>query len=93
MSKKVAIIGNKPLIPGAVMVGAFTLMPATPGTCAECAVKHDPAYPHNQQSLYYQYHFYGEHNRWPTWDDAMAHCNDQMKESWKMELRKRGVKI
>jgi len=69
------------------------LMPAKPGTCPECAVAHDPTAPHNQQSLYYQYHFYADHNRWPTWDDAMAHCDEQMKVFWKEELRKAGAKL
>ena len=40
-----------------------TLLPAPKGTCPECAVKHDPDQPHNQQSLFYQYHFYHEHGR------------------------------
>ena len=71
--------------------GGFTLLPARPGTCPECAVDHDPKQPHNQQSLYYQYHFYAEHQRWPTWDDAMAHCDDQIKTLWISELRKAGV--
>ena len=84
---------TKPVIPGAPTVTGFTLLPAKPGTCPECAVAHDPTYPHNQQSLYYQYHFYAEHQRWPTWEDAMAHCDDRMKEFWKEELRKNGVGV
>ena len=44
------------------------------GTCPECAVKHDPEQPHNRDSLAYQYKFYDQHGRWPTWSDAMAHC-------------------
>jgi hypothetical protein len=71
----------------------FMLLPAKPGTCAECAVKHDPLYPHNQQSLYYQYHFYAEHNRFPTWADAMSHCTDDMKLFWTQELLKHGIEV
>ena len=51
----------------------FVLMPPRPGVCQVCAVKHDPEQPHNRDSLYYQYRFYAEHKRWPTWADAMSH--------------------
>lgn len=63
------------------------------GQCAECAVRHDPAMPHNQQSLFWQYSFAEKHGRWPTWKDAMAHCTPEMQAFWKSELEKRGVKV
>ena len=63
------------------------------GTCPECATKHLPEHPHNQQSLAYQYKFYDENGRWPTWDDAMKHCTEEMKTRWKEELTKAGVKF
>lgn len=69
------------------------LLPPPPDVCQECAVDHVPEMPHNQQSLYYQYKFYRENDRWPTWKDAMAHCDEQMKEWWTCELRQRGVEI
>ena len=59
-----------------------------PGTCSECATKHPPEMPHNQQSLTYQYKFYDRHGRWPTWEDAMAHCSDEIKQLWKDALLK-----
>ncbi|MCM1566064.1 MAG: hypothetical protein NC238_08990 [Dehalobacter sp.] len=71
----------------------FNLFPAPPDTCQECAAKHDPDMPHNRDSLFYQYKFYNEHGRWPTWEDAMAHCPDEMKELWCQALRKLGVEI
>lgn len=74
-------------------LGAFAMFPAAPGKCAECAVEHAPEMPHNQQSLFYQYKFYNEYGRWPTWEDAMAHCTDEMKEYWRQALRERGVAI
>jgi len=80
------------IIPGKHL-GAFGLMPAAPGTCPECAVDHPPELPHNQQSLFFQYKFYNDHGRWPTSEDAMAHCSEEMKEFWRVELRKRGVEI
>lgn len=69
------------------------LLPCKPGVCQECAVDHEPEMPHNQQSLYYQYKFYQQNGRWPTWEDAMAHCSPELQAWWKKELRERGVSI
>ncbi len=67
-------------------LGPWSLLPTAPGTCPECAVKHEPKQPHNAESLHYQYYFYGQHGRWPTWDDALAHCSEQVKAWWKPRL-------
>lgn len=80
------------IIPGKHL-GAFSMFPAAPGTCPKCAVDHSPEQPHNQQSLHWQYWFYNEHGRWPTWLDAMAHCTEEMKTLWRIELLKRGVQL
>lgn len=72
----------------------LTLLDKTPdGTCPLCAVKHDPEQPHNRDSLVYQYKFYDEHGRWPTWKDAMEHCDQDVKDFWIEQLSKRGVKV
>lgn len=63
-----------------------------PGTCEQCATKHDPEQPHNQQSLVFQYNFYDKNGVWPKWEDAMAHCSDAVKEFWRKELKRLGVK-
>ena len=70
-----------------------TLIPCAPDVCQECAVKHDPDMPHNQQSLHYQYKFYKQNGRWPTWGDAMAHCTPGMRKSWIWALKERGIEI
>lgn len=80
------------IIPGK-HIGFFGMMPSTPGTCPECATDHSPEQPHNQQSLHWQYWYYNEHGRWPVWNDAMAHCTEEMKALWRIELLKRGVKL
>ena len=72
-------------------VGAFKILPAAPGTCEQCAVKHDPGQPHNQQSLHWQYYFFADHNRWPTWKDAMAHCSDEVKKKWIERLKAHNI--
>jgi len=72
----------------------MTLLGNTPpSTCPECATTHEPYMPHNQQSLAYQYKFYDQHGRWPTWEDAMAHCSEKVKELWMQALRDRGIEI
>lgn len=72
----------------------MTMFGATPpGTCPMCAVAHDPAQPHNRDSLAYQYKFYDEHGRWPTWADAMAHCTSEIKAYWREALEQRGVNV
>ena len=69
----------------------MTLAPPRAGTCPECAVNHDPAMPHNAQSLYYQYKFRQKHGRWPTWSDAMKHCTDEVRAAWIKALAEKGV--
>lgn len=72
----------------------MSILGKTPeGTCPECGSIHDQKLPHNQQSLVYQYKFYDEHGRWPTWADAMAHCDEEMQQYWRTELEKRGIKV
>lgn len=71
----------------------FTIMPAAPGHCPDCATAHNPAQPHNAQSMHYQMVFYGREGRWPTWADAMAHCAPDVQALWTAELGKRGVAV
>lgn len=65
--------------------------PMKDGQCPECAVKHAPEMPHNQQSLFWQYSFMEKNGRWPTWTDAMSHCTPEMKRFWIAELAKHNV--
>lgn len=73
---------------GMIMAGT-----TPPGTCPMCAVKHDQDQPHNRDSLTYQYKFYDQHGRWPTWADAMAHCSPEIKACWREALEQRGVTV
>lgn len=74
-------------------IGGMKLLPPKPDVCQMCAVKHEPDQPHNQQSLYYQYAFYADNGRWPTWKDAMAHCSDEVKQKWIAGLKTHGVTV
>lgn len=78
---------------GAVKDGHVTwhLLPPPAGVCQKCAHDHSPEQPHNFQTLYYKYAFYADHDRWPTWADALAHCSPEMKAAWEKELRARGA--
>lgn len=77
--------------------GGLMLLPPAPGKCQECAVEHDPAQPHNQQSFYYQFKFNAQHGRSPKWADAMAHCTPEMRALWikhlRVQAKKAGIKI
>lgn len=70
---------------------SMTLLPPKEGTCAACAVEHRDDQPHNQQSLYYQYRFYGLRGRWPTWADAIAHCDRETQSMWRRALVAKGA--
>ncbi len=69
------------------------LMPPAADACQVCG--HRPAHPtdqpHNAKSLYYQYAFYGEQGRWPTWVDAIAHCPGDIRAKWEAALREQGA--
>src|SRR6266700_3893878 len=73
-------------------VGA-TLMPPASDACQICGQwpAHPEGEPHNAQSLYYQYAFYGERGRWPTWADAIAHCSPEVRSQWEQALREHGM--
>lgn len=73
------------------------LLPPAPDKCQECAVKHDPSLPHDKTSLFYQVKFSRDNGRSATWDDAMAHCDEEMRAEWMIvltqECAKRGISV
>lgn len=62
-----------------------------PGACRVCAAKHDPEMPHEKNSLYYQMRFQQKHGRFPTWEDAMAHCSENVKAEQRRKLNEAGI--
>ena len=76
-----------------VGIADFKIMPPPAAACQICG-KH-PAHhknaPHDAQSIYFQYAFFSEHARWPTWKDAVAHCPPEVRKVWEKELRLRGA--
>ena len=73
--------------------GMTLLGKAPEGTCPVCSCEHPADLPHNLQSLAYQYRFYDEHGRWPTWSDAMGHCDDETKRLWQAALVEQGIEV
>lgn len=70
---------------------SMKLLPPPEGHCRICAVKHEPAMPHNAQSLFYQMRFKMRYGRDGTWADAAAHCTNEMRAYWAKELAIKGV--
>lgn len=54
--------------------------------CGECGWQHEPDDAHNLGSAVYRKLFHGKHGRWPTWEDAFAHCEPEVKDAWRKEL-------
>lgn len=75
-----------------VLPSGLRLLSCAKDKCQECAGDHDPAEPHNAESLYYQYKFYAQNQRFPGWKDAMSHCAAGVKKIWTEELKKLGAK-
>lgn len=71
----------------------WNLLPPREGACSQCAKEHEPDLPHDWQTLYWQYAFYAEHDRWPLLADAFAHCDDAMYELWREALAQHGLTL
>lgn len=71
----------------------FALLAPRKDLCQTCARDHPDDQPHDATALYYQYAFYGANGRWPNWQDAMAHCTTEIKQSWTDALTKMGVDV
>ena len=69
----------------------FMLLPPAPGKCHLCACVHQPSSAHNAESVYYQVRFHMKHRRTGRWSDAVAHCPEEIRAMWIMELRKRNA--
>lgn len=72
-------------------IGQLILLPPEEDVCQVCATKHKPEEPHNAKSLYYQIVFFEKNQRYPTWSDALSHCDEETKKAWEKELRRRNV--
>lgn len=81
---------KRQLQPREVVIAKPMLLPPPEGCCRICAVKHEPDFPHNAQSLFYQMRFRMRYGRDGTWADCAAHCTEQMQATWRKMLEERG---
>lgn len=72
-------------------VSRMLMLPPAGDTCPICAAMHGAADPHDAQSLYYQLRFHAVRGRWPTWADAIAHCDEELQDAWRTELTRVGA--
>lgn len=63
------------------------LMNEMPPPCQQCGCPHERDWPHDRDSLRYQFTFQQTHQRPPTWSDAMAHCSRSVRLAWRQKLR------
>lgn len=75
------------------MINRVCIAPPVRGSCPICACVHREGEPHNRESLYYQMKFRQENGRFPTWNDATAHCTPQVRAAFKEEMRRHGIEI
>lgn len=67
------------------------IFPPLRGACPKCGAYHPPEQPHNRESLYYQMRFRQRYGRFPTWEDAIAHCSDAVKAEWRGLFEANGI--
>lgn len=70
---------------------SWQLLPPAKDNCPVCAFAHAAEQPHNAATMYYQTRFQGLHGRWPTWADAIAHCDERIRVLWWAALQDRGL--
>jgi len=66
------------------------VLPRT-GLCEVCGNPHPRDTPHHKDSAFYRAKFFEEKGRYPDWNDALAHCTEQVRESWRMRLSEYGI--
>jgi hypothetical protein len=69
------------------------LLPPREGSRQLCGWTHDPAIPHDPNSIHYQIWFIMKYGRKPTWYDAIDHCTRETRELWLTNLRERGADV
>ena len=65
------------------------LIPPQPGVCPLCAARHKANEPHDRDSFLYQNQFFRKSGRFPTWEDAMSHCDAETQAAFRADLERR----
>lgn len=76
-----------------IQKGTFYILPSPEGHCQVCGQKHPETEPHDPTSLKYQLFFTVNHpkGKSPSWEDAMAHCDEDVKVRWRFFLNGMGI--
>jgi hypothetical protein len=69
----------------------LVLLPPAAGKCPLCATEHNDTDAHNATSIFYHFRFKLEHQRDPTWSDAIAHLKPFTQALWKQTLTEIGI--
>ena len=73
-----------------MMQRAVELLDEQAGFCQICRRAHRPDYAHHRDDPEYRRWFYQQNGRWPTWNDAMAHCHPDVQSGLRMWLKRAG---
>lgn len=76
-----------------VPMSSMQILPPAPNVCQVCAADHDPAEPHTPNSLFWQTKRNMEGLEPASWEDAIAHCAEPVRESWIVALELKGATI
>ena len=68
--------------------GQVVILPPRAGACRMCGDVHEKWEPHNLYSIVYQHRFRKQNGRYPTWEDAVKHCDDRVKKKWEKKYGK-----
>lgn len=82
---------TQPIFFASVIERFSTRKETMPDVCRTCLYPHPPELPHNADSAYYQHHFRARRGRSATWQDAMSHCEPDIRRMWAENLAARGI--
>lgn len=68
--------------------GQVCILPPKPGACWVCGDVHEGNEPHNLYSIYYQHRFRKRNGRYPTWEDAVKHCDEKTRKKWEKRMNR-----
>lgn len=75
------------------MSTGWMLLPPKPDHCQVCAVDHEPQEPHDPKSLYWAMARELKGEPPPTWKDALAHVEPELRAQWVALLAEHGVTV
>lgn len=72
---------------------AWTMLPPASHVCQTCAVDHESNQPHDPHSFFWQTARNVADLGPPTWELALAHCSEDVRDRWIEGLGKRDVAV